>query len=158
MMRAIKRFVRNKRGSVAIEFALVGGFLTMATVPVVDISRLAMLQMKTNYGVEAATLYAARSGFNADAISQVVQSATDSTDVVASPSPYMFCGCPTSAGVTETSRTQTASSCGSGTCTAGGTTTPQGAYVKVQARASFSPLFNLPYPKQLNAAAVVRVK
>jgi len=109
MMRNIKNFARNRSGSAAIEFGVVGGMLAMCLVSVVDVGRIALLDMQTNFGVEAGALYAAKNAFDATAISQVVASATNSK-VVASPSPYLFCGCPTSSGVTEMSKAETAAS------------------------------------------------
>jgi len=162
MLRNLVRFVRDKRGTAAIEFGAIGGLLAMTTVPLVDVGRLAHLYMQTNYGVEAATLYAAKNGFDASAISAVVQSATSSNVVVANPSPYMFCGCPSAAGVKESFKTDSPSSCGTdpsdnnSTCDGGA---KPNAYVNVQAQASFSPLFDaLPYPRTIYAAAKVRVQ
>ena len=159
MMRDIKSFIRNKRGTAAIEFGAVGGLLALTMLSVVDIGRLALCIMQTNYGVETGTLYAANNGFDVTAISQVVQSAAKSNGITATPSPYMFCGCPIDSGVQEMSRTTTASSCSSATCTNAGGMTAQGAYVKVQAQSSFSALFNvMPYPRDITAAAVVRIQ
>ena len=70
-------------------------------------------------------------GFDANAISNAVTSATSSSAVTASPSPVTFCGCATGSGISTVS-------CGT-TCPAGALAAT---YTTVSAQATYSTMLN----------------
>lgn len=138
---------------------------------IVDVGRMSIRSMQTKYAAEAGALYGQKNwngGFNADGIGAAVRNATAAGIVSASPVPNVFCGCPTTAGITQVA--VCSGSGGTGDCdaiaacqvkTACGTGFAPATYIRVQTTAAFSPLFKatfINYPQSLNATAVVRTK
>ena len=89
-------------------------------------------------------------GFDANAISNAVTSATSSSAVTASPSPVTFCGCATGSGISTVS------------C---GTTCPGGAlaatYTTVSAQATYSTILNyqvVPYTYTFSNQSTARLQ
>jgi Flp pilus assembly protein TadG len=129
---------RNKRGSIAIEFALIGPALALMLMAATDLALAIHARAEVGNAARAGAEYAAINGYNSSAITTAVTGAT-SLAVTATPAPSTFCGCATASGIT----TQT---CGTA-CAAGGTT---GTYVTVNAQYSYTPLF----PTRWNAYLV----
>jgi Flp pilus assembly protein TadG len=136
-------------GMAAVEFALIGPILVLATICTVDLGMGIHRNMQVQNAAQTGAEYAATHGFDPSAIAAVTAAAASST-IAASPAPARFCGCATSSGVVE-------AACGS-TCAGGALV---GTYVRVSAQSTYTPL--LPYPMlqasyDLRAQATMRVE
>jgi Flp pilus assembly protein TadG len=129
---------RDKRGSVAVEFALIGPALVLLVMAATDLSLAIRARAEVGSAARAGAQYAAINGYNSSAITIAVTSAT-SLAVTATPAPSTYCGCATASGIAQ-------QTCGTA-CAAGGLT---GTYVSVSAAYSYTPLF----PTQWNAYLV----
>lgn len=151
----IRQFTRGRRddtsGIAAIEFAIVVPFLLLGIVGAVDLGIGIYRDMEVRDAAQAGAQYAVVNGFNASNVSAAVTSATPYSSVAVSPAPKQFCGCATTAGVTNTT-------CGS-VCPNGYTA---GTYVSVSAAATYYPslLYSTVFPKSfaLTAQSTVRIK
>ena len=164
-MNRLRTFLSDKRGYAAVEFGMVGGILLIFMIGIVDVGRMTVRSMQTKYAAEAGAMYVVKKGFNADGVSAAVQAATASGIVTSSPSPSLFCGCPTTSGITIVATCTSGSDCsGVPACQnqmACVGTLATATYVKIQTTASFTPFFNasfIHYPQSINATAVVRTK
>jgi Flp pilus assembly protein TadG len=140
----------DRRGVAAIEFAIMAPALVMMTVCTVDLGMGIYSNMQVQNAAQAGAQYAMVHGFDASLISNAVSSATGQSGISASPAPVRYCGCATSAGVTNVT-------CGS-TCPAGAV---YGTYVQVSTQGTYTTI--LPYPMiansfNLTAQAAVRVQ
>jgi Flp pilus assembly protein TadG len=147
MMRAMRD---DRRGVAAIEFAIMVPTLIMMTVCTVDLGMGIYSNMQVQSAAQAGAQYAMVHGFDASLISSAVSNATGQSGISASPAPAQYCGCATSAGVTNVT-------CGSA-CPAGAVS---GTYVQVSTQGTYTTI--LPYPMiansfALTAQAVVRVQ
>ncbi len=124
---------RDKRGTVAIEFALIGSALAFLLMAATDLALAIYANTEIGNAARAGAEYAARNpaSYTNAGISAAAKAATNATLLIGvTTTPTTYCGCATASGVT----TQT---CGS-TCSGGGTT---GTYVSVKESASYSPIF-----------------
>jgi Flp pilus assembly protein TadG len=140
----------DRRGVAAIEFAIMVPTLVMMTVCTVDLGMGIYSNMQVQGAAQAGAQYAMVHGFDPNSISTAVSNATGQSGISASPSPLQYCGCATSAGVTNVT-------CGS-PCPAGAVS---GTYVQVSTQGTYTTI--LPYPMiansfTLTAQAVVRVQ
>lgn len=149
MNTALRSFPRDARGAIAIEFAIIAPVLLMMLVVVADFGLGFYRRMETQTAAQRGAMYATtKAGFSQTAVANVITSSRGS--ITANPAPRQFCGCPTTAGVTE-------STCGSA-CAAGGTT---GSYVQASAQSTYTPILRYPgLPSSLtfSASQVVRVQ
>jgi len=137
-----------ERGTSAIEFALFAPLLAMIVVSVVEIGFAIRQQMQAQDAAAAGALYAAKNGWDLAAIEAAVANAKPGSGLVATPSPVLFCGCPTSTQVVATT-------CGT-TCVDGSTAR---SYVRVSASASRQSFVvtDLPLPATITASATMRL-
>ena len=150
----------DRKGTAAVEFGVVGSFLSLLTIGLVDFGMGYWEQMEVGNAVRAGTEYVIANSsslvttWDATSIENAVTNATSLSGLSASPAPSTSCGCPTaSGGITTVAGT--APTCG-GACTGGGTA---GAYVTVNAKVSYTTLLTYPAisnPVTLSATMTVR--
>ncbi len=144
------RLWRCEQGVSAIEFAVVGGTLSLLLLGILDFGRAYWEKVQVGDAAQAGADYAQRNGYSSTAIQSAVTNATALSGVQASPAPSQFCGCPNaSSGVTSSSCTATCSD---------GTTA--GTYVTVNANVSYSTIFAWPgltNPMTLASSVTVRI-
>ncbi len=144
------RLWRCEKGVSAIEFAVVGGALSLLLLGVLDFGRAYWEKLQVGDAAQAGAEYAQRNGYSSTNIQNAVTNATTLAGIQASPAPSQFCGCPNaSSGVTS-------SSC-SATCSDG---TTAGTYVTVNANVSYSTIFAWPgltNPMTLASSVTVRI-
>jgi len=116
----------DRRGVAAAEFGILVPLLSLMVVSVTDLGLALYRKMQVENAAQAGAQYAIARGFDASGISSAVASATNATNITASPPPVQFCGCPTSAGIS-------AATCGT-VCTSGA---QAGTYTTVSARATY---------------------
>lgn len=148
--RTAGRLISNRNGTAAVEFAIIGTFLSFLLLGVLDFGMGFWQYIEVGNAARAGAEYAANNGWNKSGIEGAVTGATPLHAISASPDPSEFCGCP------DASSGITASSCGSH-CTHGGTA---GTYVTVNAQATYATLFQVPgipstFP--LSASTTVRI-
>lgn len=146
---AIRRVVRTRSGSAAIEFGLAVPLLLTILMGVVELGYAMYEAMQVYDSVEAGALYAAKNGYDAAGISAAVVNATGTPGITATPTPVQFCGCPDASGIVETA-------CDS-TCNDG---KQPGQYVRISAalkHETILPYPGLPLPTTLTAQSVVRL-
>ncbi|HZP75476.1 MAG TPA: TadE/TadG family type IV pilus assembly protein [Pseudolabrys sp.] len=127
------RLFRNRGGATAIEFAVVGPILALLLICSVDLGLGIYRKMQVQNAAQIGTQYAAINGFDQTAIAGAIASATSYSEIVASPPPTKFCGCPSNAGVT-------AADCGA-VCESG---QAPGTYVIASTRATYKPILQYP--------------
>jgi Flp pilus assembly protein TadG len=141
-----------RKGTAAVEFALLAPILMTLLAGVVEIGMAAYQAMQVQAAVEAGALYAAKYGAsNLSGITQAVLNATGTAGITASPAPLVFCGCPSATGVVSQNSNCT-TVCSDGTA--------PGEYVKVSAviaHQTLMPFLNLPIPTTITASSTVRV-
>jgi Flp pilus assembly protein TadG len=149
--RGHSKLLFDENGTAAIEFGLVGTFLGLLLLGLVDFGMGYWEQMQVGNAARAGGEYAILNGWNQSGITAAVTSATGLGSITATPAPARIYGCASaSAGIT----TATSGS----NCTGGGTT---GTYVTVNARASYSTAFTYPgiaNPLTLTASTTVRIQ
>jgi Flp pilus assembly protein TadG len=134
MIRArLLRFLGNRSGIAAIEFALIGPTLAMSIVVAADIGLGFYSYMEVQTSAQVGAEYAIAHGYDATAMASAVAAATSATGVTASPTPTQFCACPSTSGIAT-------ATCGS-TCA---DSSKAGSYVQVTATRTYTPL--IPYP------------
>ena len=124
---------RSNAGVAAVEFALLCPWLVMLMVCMADIGLGIYAKMRVQNAAQVGAQYAAYHGFDTAAISSAVAQAVNFSGLALSPSPYAFCGCPTSSGVV-----------GSGCTSVCPDTLSPGHYITVSSQGTYSTL--LPYP------------
>lgn len=144
-----RRFLGDRRGNAAIEFALLATPLTVLLVGTADYGLGIYRQMEVQNAAQAGAEYALKHGFSTVNISTAVTLATPLA-VSATPTPAETCGCPSGT-------TISAATCAS-TCANGQTA---GYYVTVDAQATYTTI--LPYPGipnsyTLTASSTVRIQ
>jgi Flp pilus assembly protein TadG len=143
------RLATDTRGVAAIEFALIASMLSMVLVGMVDLGLGIIRTMQVQYAAQAGAQYAMLHGFDQNAISGAVLSASSSSNISVAPPPSQFCGCPSGDSIEQVS---CSASCSSGTA---------GTYVRVSTQSTYTPLFNYPLiPKSfaLSAQSTVRIQ
>jgi Flp pilus assembly protein TadG len=150
MMRGARPSV-GTRATAAIEFALLAPMLLILLAGMVEVGTAVYQGLEVQAAASAGGRYATQHGWgNINAISQAVVNATSLSGVTASPAPQVFCGCPTTTGITS-------SAC-STTCTGG---TAPGYYVQVNAAVAHTtilPFLGLPLPAVITGQSTVRVQ
>ncbi|MGY3033354.1 Flp pilus assembly protein TadG [Bradyrhizobium sp. USDA 4354] len=131
LTRHVRAAVSDQRGVAAAEFGILIPLLSLMAVSVTDIGLALYRKMQVEHAAQAGAQYAIARGFDASGISNAVASATNATNITASPPPVQFCGCPTSTGVS-------AAACGT-VCTGGA---QAGTYTTVSARATYYTLID----------------
>lgn len=142
--------IRDRAGNAAIEFSLALPLLATLLVGTVDYGLAIVEQMQVQHAAQSGAQSAMLHGFDANAITTAVTSATAQTGISAVPAPSQSCGCPDGGTITTIT-------CGSA-CPDGDTA---GTYVSVSAQAVYTTL--MPYPGippsfTLTARSVVRVQ
>ena len=148
--RGFSQLFFDEKGTAALEFAAVGGFLCLLLLGSIDFGMSYWQKMQVGNAARAGGQYAIVNGWNQSGITAAATSATGLSSITATPAPTQTCGCPSvSAGITT-------ATCGSN-CTGGGTA---GAYVTVNAQAFYSTAFTYPgiaNPLTLTASVTVRI-
>lgn len=128
------RTLRDDAAGVAsIELAVMAPALVVMMICTVDLGMGIYRNMQVQNAAQAGAQYAMMHPFDAKQIASIVSSATGSQGISASPAPLQYCGCATTAGVSNVA-------CGS-TCPAGAI---YGNYVQVSTQGTYTTL--LPYP------------
>ncbi|QDW40181.1 pilus assembly protein [Bradyrhizobium sp. KBS0727] len=131
LRRLFDRAASDTGGAVAVEFGFLVPVLALMVVAVIDIGLGVYRKMQVEDAAQAGVQYAIMHNFDANAISDAVTSATNSTAVAASPLPVSFCGCATGSSISTVS-------CGT-TCPGGALA---GTYTTVSAQATYSTILN----------------
>lgn len=103
-----------RRGSVAVEFALVGPLLVIILTAIIEIGLATAAWFTVQEAALAGANYASHNGWDAAAISSAVTTSTKKTGLTAAPAPITYCGCPTGTGL-ETVGAQCGAACPDGT-------------------------------------------
>jgi Flp pilus assembly protein TadG len=142
--RFLDRAAKNIDGAAAIEFGIIVPVLTLMIVAVADIGLGVYYKMQVEDAAQAGAEYAIRNGFDINAITNAVLSATNASTISASPAPAQFCGCATGSGINSTS---------CGTQCPGGTLAAT--YVTVSAQMTYYPIMAYPpsVPSSYNLTA-----
>ena len=140
----------SEDGVSAIEFAVVGGALSLLLLGVLDFGIGYWDKVQVGDAARAGADYAERNGYDSTKIQSAITHATTLSGIQASPAPSQFCGCPNiTSGVSSVS-------C-SATCSDGSTA---GTYVTVGAQKSFMTIFAWPgvtSPMTLASSVTVRI-
>jgi Flp pilus assembly protein TadG len=139
--RGIRAFAAAREGIAAVEFAVLGLVVSLVLVCTLDLGLGIYQEMQVQTAAQVGAQYAAEHGFDAGKITTIVQSATSSIAVSASPAPAQSCGCPGASGVIP-------ADCGAG-CPDGNSA---GVYVTVSAAGTYTTI--LPYPILPNSFAL----
>ncbi len=144
-----KRLRRDRRGSAAIELAVLAAPLVLMTVGTADYGFAVYQQIQVQNAAQAGAEYALKHGFSTTGITNAVTAATPLT-VTAVPAPSESCGCPSGTAITP-------AVCNS--ACAGGQAA--GVYVTVGAQATYTTI--VPYPGiptsfALAASSTVRIQ
>ena len=141
---------RAEDGGSAVEFAVVGGVLSLLLLGILDFGRAYWEQIQVGDAARAGADYAEKNGYDSTKIQSAVTNATTLSGVQASPAPSKFCGCPNiTTGVRSGSCTAT--------CSDGSTA---GTYVTVNAQVSYTTMFSWPgvsNPMTLATSVTVRI-
>ena len=152
--RSLINLLRTLRDDVAgvasIELAVMAPALVLMMICTVDLGMGIYRNMQVQNAAQAGAQYAMMHPFDANQIASIVSSATGLQGISASPAPVQYCGCATSAGVSNVG-------CGA-TCPTGAI---YGNYVQVSTQGTYTTL--LPYPMiassfTLTAQSNVRVQ
>ena len=150
MIRRMIAVLSEKRGSAAIEFALISPVFVILLIGVTELGFAGLGAMRVQDAAEAGALYAQVHGWNSAGIVSAVTNATGATGLTATPAPVNFCGCPGADGVTAITCTDT--------CADGST---PGQYITVSAsmpRLSIMPGTITTLPDTLTAHSTVRIQ
>lgn len=145
-----RRLWVREDGVSAIEFAVVGGALSLLLLGILDFGRAYWQKEQVGDAAQAGADYAQRNGYDSTKIQSAITNATTLSGIQASPVPSQFCGCPNiSSGVVSVS-------CNA-SCSDGSTA---GTYVTVNAQASYRTIFAWPgvtNPMTLASSVTVRL-
>ena len=130
--RILARAVGDTSGVAAIEFGIIVPILVLMVVASVDIGMGFYRKMQVEDAAQAGAEWAIKNGFDANAISNAVTSATSAPAISVSPTPVQFCGCAGGSSIGTVT-------CGT-TCSGG---TQAGTYTTVSAQMTYNTL--LPY-------------
>ncbi|HZT51102.1 MAG TPA: TadE/TadG family type IV pilus assembly protein [Stellaceae bacterium] len=150
LLACLRRVLRNRRGTAALEFGLLVPVLSTMVVGITDLSLGFAHKMAVQDAAEAGAQYAVLHGWSSSAVSSAITSATRLSGITASPAPSESCGCPSGT-------TITAATCGS-TCASGRTAST---YVTANAQYSYRMILSYPglsNPVTLSASATVRIQ
>jgi Flp pilus assembly protein TadG len=150
LRRHFTRAVKDTTGVAAVEFAFMVPIFGLMLISVTDIGLSVYRKMQVEGAAQVGAQYAVVNGFDVNAISTAVTSASKATAVTATPSPTKFCGCLTGVSISTVS-------CGT-TCPGGALA---GTYTTVSARASYSTILDylvVPVTYQYDAQSTVRLQ
>jgi len=133
MLRRLLAYAAGNSGTSAVEFGLVVPILGLIVTSVIDIGFAVHYKMQVEDAAQTGAQWAIKNGFDANAISSAVTSATNASAISASPKPTTFCGCASGSSVSS-------ATCG-GTCPGGAAA---GTYVTVSAQATYNTTLNYP--------------
>jgi Flp pilus assembly protein TadG len=122
----------GERGTAAVEFAIIIPIVVVMAIATLDFAQGIYRKMQVQNAAQMGAQYAVARGYDKTSIANVVTS-TGFAAVEASPEPSQFCGCATSTGIDVIDCNL---KCSGGTA--------PGTYVRVSAKANYSPL--IPYP------------
>lgn len=144
----LTRLRADQRGLAAIELAIIAPMLVLLLVATEELGFAVRQQMQVQDAAAAGALYATEYGWDQAGIASAVTTAKSSSGIAATPTPVLFCGCPSVTGVST-------ATCGA-TC-ADGSTARQ--YVQVSASLTRTTLLpsQLPLPTTLTATATTRL-
>jgi Flp pilus assembly protein TadG len=130
--RIFARAIGDTSGVAAIEFGIIAPILVLMVVAAADIGMGFYRKIQVEGAAQAGAQWAIRNGFDTNAITNAVTSATSASSISVSPAPAQFCGCATGTNIS------------SATC---GTTCPSGVQVGTYATVSAQMTYNtiLPY-------------
>jgi Flp pilus assembly protein TadG len=129
--RFLARAAGDTSGVAAIEFGIIVPILVLMVVATADIGMGFYRKMQVEGAAQAGAAWAIKNGFDANAISNAVTSAT-SAPISVSPTPVQFCGCASGSGISTVT-------CGT-TCSGGALA---GTYTTVSAQMTYNTI--LPY-------------
>ena len=141
----------DEKGIAAIEFGVIGAFLSFLLLGLVDFGMGYWQQMQVGNAARAGAEYAILKGWDQSGITTAVTAATGLGSITATPASTKAYGCPSvSAGITTATL--------GASCAGGGTA---GTYVTVNAQASYSTVFTYPgiaNPLTLTASTTIRLQ
>jgi len=142
------RKLRPDAGIAAIEFAVMAPLLLALILSIIELGLATRDSMRAQSAAATGAYYAMQKGFNATNISSAVVNGTGAVGLSASPAPTLFCGCPTTTGIST-------ATCGA-ICTGG---IPARQYVKVNASISRTSILNahLGLPSTITRQSIVRL-
>jgi Flp pilus assembly protein TadG len=150
LRRFFARAARNTSGAVAVEFGFMVPVLALMVISVIDIGLGVYRKMQVEDAAQAGVQYAIVRGFDVNAISNAVTSATNSSAISASPAPVTFCGCATGTRISTVT-------CGS-TCPGGALAAT---YTTVSAQATYNTILNYqvaPYTYTFSKQSTARLQ
>lgn len=134
----LSEYAVSNRGAAAVEFAIIAPGLIFLAIATADLALGIYCKMRVQNAAQFGTQYAVSHGFDAPSVTSAVLNNASVAGLSASPSPYEFCGCPTSTGITT-------GGCGSA-CSDGSS---PGVYVAVSTQATYNTI--IPYPLIANS-------
>ena len=146
----LRRFLADRGGVSAVEFAIVAPFLIGMLIPVTDLGLAFAKKTQLHNAVRAGTQYALVNGWDVNGITSAVNAATKVSPLSITPAPGQTCGCPTGAGINSVT-------CGS-TCP---DRSDAGTYVTVSAQTTYNTVFNYPVMGStvvLYSSTIARIK
>lgn len=168
--RAARTGFRDRRGVATVELALVSTVMIGLMLPMFDIGMGFYFKTQVHTAAQAGAEYAYVHGWNSTntttqtSILSAVTSATGLSAIAASPAPTLACGCVDGTTITLStpSSPYTSDTCASQTTCAGSNNPVKpGAFVTVNAQATYTPLITylgFGSPVTLSATSVVRVQ
>ena len=150
-LRRLRAVLSVRRGSAAVEFAIVGPVLLLMATGMYDYGTALWQKIQVENAARAGAAFVPTSGFDAGLVTRAVSGATGLVGITATPPPTQFCGC------AQASVGIVAASCGS-PCARGDVASN---YVTVSASAIYR--FTTPMPARaatvtLRSTAVARVQ
>ena len=130
--RVLARAAGDTSGVAAIEFGIIVPILVLMVVATADIGMGFYRKMQVEDAAQAGAAWAIKNGFDANAISNAVTSATSTPAISVSPTPVQFCGCASGSSISTVT-------CGT-TCSGGALA---GTYTTVSAQMTYNTI--LPY-------------
>jgi Flp pilus assembly protein TadG len=130
--RVLARAAGDTSGVAAIEFGIIVPILVLMVVATADIGMGFYRKMQVEDAAQAGAAWAIKNGFDANAISNAVTSATSAPAISVSPTPVQFCGCASGSSISTVT-------CGT-TCSGGALA---GTYTTVSAQMAYNTI--LPY-------------
>lgn len=120
-------------GASAIEFAVVGAFLSTLILGILDFGMLFFQQMQVATAAQAGANYAMGKAYNSTNVTNAANNATGLTGITVTAS-TVLCGCPSTTGISS-------ATCGSPCANSAATAT---GYVKIQTQVNYKTIF--PWP------------
>lgn len=111
--RALRRLVSCRRGSVAVEFAIIGPLLAIILTGIIEIGLATAAWFTVQEAALAGANYASHKGFDPSAITSAIISSAEKPGLTAIPSPVSYCGCPSGTAI-QTVGTICGGSCADG--------------------------------------------